>query len=134
MFEALSNIPGLIVTQLPDGIFQVNVPAINKAFKIYNETAFESIVHGDRLVAIIDNDEAPPMLRVFRSADDATTFVEGSELLCEAVNHVGITDMTPIPMFITAIGPSLVIGEHYRRDKHYEIKERADGVFVIKQL
>lgn len=134
MFEALSNIPGLVTTQLPDGIFQVNIPAINKTFKIYNETAFESITPGDRLVAIIDNDEVPPMLRVFRSADDATTFVEGSDLLCEAVNYVGITDMKPIPMFITAIGPNLVIGEHYHRDKHYEIKELTDGVFAIKQL
>ena len=134
MFEALSSIPGLMTTQLPDGIFQVNIPAINKTFKIYNETAFESITPGDRLIAIVDNDEVPPMLRVFRSADDPTTFVEGSELLCEAVKSVGLTDMTPVPMFITAIGPNLIIGEHYRRDKHYQIKQRADGVFVIKQL
>lgn len=134
MFEALSKIPGLVVFQLTDGIFRVNIPAISKSFTVYNETAFEDIVPGDRLVAIIDNDEVPPMLRIFRSADDATTFADGGKLLCETVERGGITDMTPIPMFIVATGPDLIIGEHYCQDKHYRIKKRTDGVFAIKQL
>lgn len=134
MFETLGSIPGIVTTQLPDDIFRIDIPAINKSFKIHDGLAFEDLVVDDKLIVIVDNDENPPMLRMCKSADDNETFVIGGDLLCDVIRGFGIEDMRPIPMFITAVGNNLIVGKHYNNDKHYEIKKRSDGVFEIKQL
>lgn len=134
MFEALSNIPGLVVQQLPGGIVQVNVPSVGKTFKVYNEVVFESLAAGDKIVAIVDDTETPPLLRMFRSADDDETFVAGCDLWINAAKMVGFDSIVPRPMFVKAVGNDLIVGKHYNSNTHYELKRYTDGTFIIRYL